>query len=110
MEQIKDKLNRELEDLRAQLALYKSEDPLADPDQGSSRTFDDVITVSEGHDRVVATRLGLKQRAAEVEAALKKIEAGTYGVCERCNQKINEERLAALTTATLCFKCESEDH
>ncbi len=41
----------------------------------------------------------------EVTAALDRIEAGTYGRCERCGQPIAPERLQAVPTARLCFSC-----
>jgi|DewCreStandDraft_3_1066083.scaffolds.fasta_scaffold00992_5 DnaK suppressor protein len=44
---------------------------------------------------------------AQVEAALKKIEEGTYGICERCGQPIHIERLEALPWAKLCISCKA---
>ena len=42
---------------------------------------------------------------AEIEDALKRIEAGTYGVCVNCGKPIAEERLAAIPWATYCIDC-----
>jgi DnaK suppressor protein len=42
---------------------------------------------------------------AEIEGALKRIEAGTYGVCVNCGKPIAEERLAAIPWATYCIDC-----
>ncbi len=103
--QLKSKLQAEKENLIDQLQSYKSKDPLADPEQSRSRTVDDAITVSEGHDRITATRLELKQRLAEVEDTLEKISAGKYGYCEKCSKKIDAERLNAIDTARLCLEC-----
>ena len=41
---------------------------------------------------------------ADIDAALARIENGTYGVCERCGKAIGEERLEALPWATLCIE------
>lgn len=41
----------------------------------------------------------------EIEAALARIEAGTYGSCERCGKPIGEERLEAMPYATFCIEC-----
>ena len=41
----------------------------------------------------------------EIEGALKRIEAGTYGVCVNCGKPIAEERLAAIPWATYCIDC-----
>jgi len=105
---LKKQLLNEKENIERELAAYKSEDPLLDPEQTISKTFDDSITVAEGHDRIVATRLELKQRRTEVENALRKFEKGSYGVCENCRGKINPERLTILPTAKMCLKCEAK--
>jgi RNA polymerase-binding protein DksA len=41
----------------------------------------------------------------EIDAALGRIENGTYGVCQRCGNSIGGERLEALPWATLCIDC-----
>jgi DnaK suppressor protein len=43
----------------------------------------------------------------EIDRALEKLDAGTYGVCEKCNENIPKERLKALPFAALCVKCKS---
>ena len=45
---------------------------------------------------------------AEIDAALKRIEEGTYGVCSNCGKSIPEARLEALPWATLCIDCQRE--
>ena len=40
---------------------------------------------------------------AEIDAALARIDEGTYGVCVRCGEPIGRERLEALPWATLCI-------
>ena len=41
----------------------------------------------------------------QVEDALRRIENGTYGFCQRCGRPIDAARLKALPTATLCYEC-----
>lgn len=41
-------------------------------------------------------------------AALDRLDAGTYGLCERCGKEIPEERLKALIYASRCVACEEE--
>ncbi len=41
----------------------------------------------------------------KIKAALSKIDAGTYGICERCDKKIAPKRLEALPYATTCIDC-----
>jgi RNA polymerase-binding protein DksA len=46
-----------------------------------------------------------EQHLGRVDAALKRIEAGTYAACENCGQPIAPERLEAMPWATLCIDC-----
>lgn len=43
-----------------------------------------------------------------LEAALRRIEKGTYGICEDCGDKIPPRRLEAFLAARLCIKCQSK--
>jgi DnaK suppressor protein len=45
---------------------------------------------------------------AQIEYALEKMRAGTFGICERCDTKIPMARLNALPYATLCIHCQRE--
>lgn len=44
---------------------------------------------------------------AKIEAALDRIEEGSYGACEECGAKIPKQRLMAVPYATMCVKCAS---
>ncbi len=41
----------------------------------------------------------------EIERALEKINNGTYGICERCGEPIEEKRLEAKPYARYCISC-----
>ncbi len=41
-----------------------------------------------------------------IEEAIRKIEEGTYGICEDCGEEISEKRLLVLPAATLCVDCQ----
>jgi len=101
-------LSEEKEKLLRQLEYYKKEDPYLAPERASQKTTDDDITETEGHDRITATRIALKQDLLAVDRALKKIDSGTYGVCEVCHQKIEKARLEAMPTALRCLADESK--
>lgn len=57
-----------------------------------------------------ALRLGDRDRrlAAKIEAALDRLEKGTFGTCERCGQAIAPARLKARPVTTLCIDCKVE--
>jgi DnaK suppressor protein len=47
------------------------------------------------------------QKARDLNSALDRVQAGTYGVCIDCNENIGFERLSAYPTAKRCIKCQS---
>jgi DnaK suppressor protein len=49
---------------------------------------------------------GDRRLLREVVSALAKIEDGSYGTCERCNEPIAEKRLDALPFARYCIDCQ----
>ena len=56
-------------------------------------------------ERNLARRERTRGKLKELEAALQRMEEGTYRLCEVCGQAIEPDRLAALPTATLCIAC-----
>ena len=46
-----------------------------------------------------------RRHLAELDAALARLAAGTYGVCEGCRKPIPPARLAARPTARACVRC-----
>jgi RNA polymerase-binding protein DksA len=49
-----------------------------------------------------------KREIEAIDRALTKIEAGSYGRCERCGKDVTEARLQALPAATTCLACGQE--
>jgi RNA polymerase-binding transcription factor DksA len=82
-------------------------------DDGSSQDmadedgFGEADTVSVERDRLLVVAGDAHARVAEIDAALGRVDAGTYGVCEACHQPIPEARLEAVPEATLCVRCKS---
>jgi RNA polymerase-binding protein DksA len=56
----------------------------------------------------------LRERATrdldQVEAALGRLDAGTYGICQACGRPINPARLQALPWAALDVECQQRAH
>jgi len=46
----------------------------------------------------------LEAELADVEHALRRLDEGTYGVCEACGQPIGEDRLEAMPEARFCVR------
>lgn len=47
----------------------------------------------------------VRQHVAEVEAALARVDDGTYGACEECGRPIGAARLDALPATRTCIDC-----
>lgn len=60
-------------------------------------------TVERAHSMAVGA--SLRDLLEEVNAALEKVENGTYGVCDNCGKDITKKRLEALPWAILCKEC-----
>ena len=62
-------------------------------------------TIAFDRAQVAALERSAVDQLAEIDAALARLAAGTYGRCERCGQEIPLERLAARPTARRCTPC-----
>lgn len=51
---------------------------------------------------------GLAATYQDIVDALRKMDEGSYGKCERCGRAIGEERLEALPSARLCVSCKQQ--
>ena len=57
-----------------------------------------------------ATLEGNEERLLQaIDAALQRIEDGTYGICSKCGEAIPEERLEALPWTTVCIDCKRRE-
>ena len=90
--QVADELNRLRELLQAEVDV--------EPDEGDAEIFE-----REKNSALIAV---LDKRMEDIDAALKSMDAGSYGICNRCGQPIEPERLEVKPDATLCLKCQQE--
>jgi len=63
---------------------------------------------SRSHDKEVLFQQALQSRGLirAIEAALARIEDGTFGECLHCGQEVNLKRLEALPWARYCITCQ----
>ena len=62
-------------------------------------------TMSQEWTQLTALLADAEAEIAEVDAALARIDAGTYGICTNCGKPITKARLQARPTAELCIDC-----
>jgi DnaK suppressor protein len=98
LEEHRDGLRREIRDLGFD---PDSEEFGGDLDRG----FADSAHSTAERARLIALAKELRENLRDVEHALGRIDAGSYGTCERCGQPIGPERLEAIPWARLCIDC-----
>ena len=102
---LREELVRQRDDLRREI-----EDHGADPETDEvtfegDAGFSDRSHSTEERSRVISVVRALRSNLHDVDRAIAKIDAGTYGSCERCGNPIGAERLEAIPWALLCIDC-----
>lgn len=95
--ELKQKLEEELDTVVQELTELGHEDidqTATEPDELADRM--------EEHGENLAEKAALKTRKNELVAALARIDAGTFGFCEECGEKIEEDRLEVNPAAATC--------
>jgi lipoprotein signal peptidase len=104
--QIRSRLESEkkrIEDELAQLASSRSTDDRREGSPFGKR--EEEATESMELEKRLALESRLNSLLAEVQRALHKLDAGTYGYCDMCNTAIDPARMEALPQAILCLSC-----
>ena len=89
---IEDELNHLRELMQAEVDV--------EPDEGDSEVF-------EREKNAVLIGV-LERRLSDIDMALKSMEKGEYGICQRCGKPIEPERLEVKPDATMCLNCQQE--
>lgn len=96
LESARDRLSRELEGNQSE--------EREDLDVRSAEDIDRAATEAAVLEKE-AQKASLLEEKERVDLALKKMEIGKYGVCEKCGGEIDKARLEVLPTARLCMNC-----
>ncbi|OGS05622.1 MAG: hypothetical protein A3J70_00130 [Elusimicrobia bacterium RIFCSPHIGHO2_02_FULL_61_10] len=77
---------------------------LLEPEVGDS-----IDQATQSLDKEILFELSDNERKIlrDIEAALRKMEKGTYGLCEHCKNIIEKKRIKALPSARYCMICQS---
>jgi DnaK suppressor protein len=76
----------------------------------SGYTYHMADVATDTYDREFSLVLASNERKLllELDDALKKIEEGTFGICENCKNLISKNRLKAVPYARMCVKCQEK--
>jgi DnaK suppressor protein len=95
----------------------KLEELLSEVNKTVSGMSDDMENIPDPSDRATlesdrsfTLRIRDRERKliGKIKDALERIEQGTYGVCELCEEDISEGRLKARPVTTLCIECKKK--
>lgn len=116
LQQLKEDLKEEKEEIIEELKTFAKEDEDIEGnwdslypdynqgDAGGEVKENEAMEVEEYSSRLpVEHSLELKVKA--INLALKKMEEGNYGICEKCQEPIDKERLKAYPAARTCVDC-----
>ena len=106
LEKCRGELQRQMDDLLA----------------GAGKTVSDMTEVAEGNfpdptdrallesNRNFTLRLRDRERKllAKIKEAMKRIDDGAFGTCDRCGGEIGEKRLTARPVTTMCIDCKTD--
>lgn len=93
-----------LMDRRAEITgdLRDIEDKLDDP---MPKDWEDRASERQGDEVLEALGNTELEELRRIDAALARIEDGSYGICPKCGEAISDERLDAVPEAALCKRC-----
>lgn len=100
LEQLRKRLIEELEQAKADGNREKEQQRA-----GSFHEREEAASATADLERWIAVESQKRNNLAEIEHALQKMDAGTYGICDNCGQPIDPARLEALPHAAHCMNC-----
>ena len=76
---------------------------------GAGAIADETERAEKISDAAVELQLGFAESKLleKIEYALKRLDEGSYGICDDCHKPINIERLKAKPSVSLCINCQS---
>ena len=98
---VRDELTVERDRLDAQIAALEPGHGAASADFDDNFADSGQVAAEQGENKVLASQL--RSELDEVDRALGKLEAGTYGRCETCDLPIVPARLEAMPAARFCI-------
>lgn len=102
---IKALLSSKDKELKNEQKLLLDEDPYLSDGRDSDNEYLDDVTEDVQKETNDMRLSNATDTRSKVKKALARIETGEYGICEKCGDKIEENRLEAIPDTFLCSKC-----
>ena len=109
IDELRDRLVQERAELEEQLTTIEDTSFAATQsdlsgDVGLDDESADAGTATFEREKDLSIEQNVRDLLQKIERALQKIDAGTYGICERCGKPIEKARIKALPYVDLCIK------
>ena len=82
---------------------------MRDAGDGAGHDQADMGATSFERDYELTVLANERDKVAQIDRALTRIDDGSYGVCESCGHAIGKMRLMAFPRATLCMSCKQRE-
>jgi len=106
-EAVRRRLEEEREALQAEIDAIPIDNQNQKDSYGAQQHPADEATDLFLRERNIPIRSNAQDLLTQVDQAMQRLDAGTYGTCARCGRPINPERLEALPYAILCIDCQA---
>lgn len=115
LKHFKDLLNKERNDIINTLNLMNSNEP-----HDSMREYFDELSSYDNHPADLGTEMFMMEQnislkssqsnmVDEIDAALERLDDGSYGICKICGKDIDEDRLEILPYTNVCMECSDKE-
>jgi DnaK suppressor protein len=105
IEERRQQLLKDYADVKKELDMLREDDPFSNPDHVTDNAaIDTDVREQTGHQVIEAEMKILERKQSDIELALKKIEEGNYGYCEKTNKPIPQARLELIPEARYCVE------
>jgi len=106
---IREFLRLEEKKLEKRKEKLEKEDPFSDPSRLTNNASPDADATEQfGHATSEALKREVERKLIQIRKALTRMKIGKYGICEKCGQMIDTDRLMVMPEATICAKCEKK--
>ncbi|WP_246178869.1 TraR/DksA family transcriptional regulator [Actinomadura decatromicini] len=102
-------LREQIEGLRAEIAASANQIAEGDTSDGAGDDQADAGAKTYEREHELALSYNSQDLLAQIERAVQRMDAGTYGTCESCAKPIGKARLQVFPRATLCVTCKQRE-
>lgn len=99
----------ERKNVEKRLSQISEEDPYHDR-ESTANSADVTVDATEDilHENATANKGALERKLKEIDMALERVKLGKYGMCKKCDQLIDTDRLSSNPFALYCISCASK--